>query len=163
MSVALEAASVPIVASRKLRKECLAKCSFARQERPYQEPIESESARKSCCSCSLPPLRNVIEVIDIVRLDGTAIDPSADPLFASHKEKIEAMQEWQDWHFRSMHIVTDMSAGGGSFLKRIAQKGNCSSACKIGRARRHVSKNSARSTVLSTLRSRRAEPMEIRK
>jgi hypothetical protein len=66
------------------------------------------------------------------RLNGTAIDPSADPMFTSHKEKIEAMQQWQDSPYRIMHIVTDMSAGGGSFLKRIAQKVNCS-AYKIGR------------------------------
>jgi hypothetical protein len=90
--------------------------------------------RRLCSSCSLPPTcRNVIEVFEIVRLDGTAIGPSADPLFASHKEKIEAMQEWQDSPFSIMRIVTDMSAGAGSFLKRIAQKVNCS-ACKIGQA-----------------------------
>jgi hypothetical protein len=53
-------------------------------------------------------------------------------LFASHKQKIEAMkqkieamQQWQDSPFRSMHIVTDMSAGGGSYLKGLAQKANC--------------------------------------
>jgi hypothetical protein len=34
------------------------------------------------------------------------------------------MQQWQDLPFRIMHIVTDLSAGGGSFLKRIAQKVN---------------------------------------
>jgi hypothetical protein len=63
------------------------------------------------------------------RLDGTAIDPSADPLFASHKDKIEAMQQGQDSPFRIIHVVTDMSARGGSLLKRIAQTVNCS-ACK---------------------------------
>jgi hypothetical protein len=67
------------------------------------------------------------------RLDGTAIDPSADPLFASHKEKIKAMQQWQDSPFRIMHIVTDTtSAGGGSHLKRIAQKANCSESELLG-------------------------------
>jgi hypothetical protein len=59
------------------------------------------------------------------RLDVSVIDPSAEPLFASHKEKIEAMQQWQDSPFRIMHIVADMSVGRGSFLKRIAQKVNC--------------------------------------
>jgi hypothetical protein len=48
------------------------------------------------------------------------------------REKIEAMQQWQDSPFRIIHIVTDTSAGGGSYLKRIAQKANCL-ACKIGR------------------------------
>jgi hypothetical protein len=68
-----------------------------------------------------------MEVIEIA-----SIDPSADPLFASHKEKIKAKPEWQHTPFRIMHIVADMSAGGGSFLKRIAaQKVNCS-ACKVG-------------------------------
>jgi hypothetical protein len=68
------------------------------------------------------------------KLDGTSIDPCADQLFASHKEKIEAMQRWEDSPFRIMHIVTHMR--GGSFLKRLGKKLNCSD-CKKGRGNKN--------------------------